>query len=609
MPSDDGDAVFGGFRTRALCAQRYTEWAAGTARRSSARSPTLSPHQTRRPLRAGSILVAALVAATAFALSAAPSEAEDGERPYDDGPRWEERGELPFDDVHGIPYELAVTYFTDCSQAPGLTPPSCGSPPARWVAPDNPVEFCTFQSNRPPSISAQAFRAAVIDGAAAWNATQSAVGVLYIGDCPSGSSWQKDNNRNEIAFDDGRNVVQGQSAAITLGAWRTLFQPSSPGTVLAREFAEADIVMDEDFPTSGVCFTSTIAHEMGHAIGFGHSDASSDLMFPSFNPNNPASCPLQPSSAERAALQSLYGVDLTPTVSAGTDRSAARGSLVTLAASATDPEGAPLSIAWTQVGGPNVGLGAGASPTFTAPSSDATLTFEVTATDPFLHSASDRIVISVTGSVSTPSTFPVFVSFLPQSFVPSAVPGTAVLGWSTVDGASSYQLCSATNTILLQSSCETLAQPDRSITWDTVLGSAGPADATRVFTSGWRLTRIQACGSGGCSQAVEGPIAGGVRWASWGIDYDFLAMTFDIAGFEFTFGAVVNVSGPPRQFYFGNGPVEDPFETDMGSCLGLRPGGACFTFLDFSDGDQDRVVGIRSSRPGTPTVEHHILVR
>ena len=552
----------------------------------------------------------AVVALLLVALQPQPSHADDGQLLYDLGPRWQQVGD---GEIHDVPIELAIAFFTDCAEAAGLSPPSCGSSPAQWVAPFVPVAFCTLQSNRPSSISASEFRDAVTAGAAAWNDALAAVGVDYSGDCPGGGTWQKGNIRNEIGFDDSRNVVAGQSVAITLGTWQSFFQPGSSQTVVAREFVESDIVMDNNLNLPDACFVSTMTHELGHALGFGHSDSASDLMFPSFNPSIPSTCPVGPTSAEVVLLRALYGSDGAPTVDAGLDRTVDLSANVTLAASGSDPEGGPVSYQWQQTAGQTVALssgGAARSVTFTAPASVGTLAFEVTALDQFLHATSDSVTIAVSGEGGVPASTPIFHSFLPAAFVPGSPAGTTSLGWEAVDGASSYEICTAVSPIVIDTGCSSgLAAPSRAVDWGNVLGAAGSADATRVLSSGWRVSRIQACSSQGCSEAVDGPIAGGVRWDVWDIDYDFLAMTFDIAGFQFTFAAAINLSGTARQFELGNGPPGDPFRTTIGKCTSIGQNGLCFAFLDFNAKDQQSIVGVRSTRPGTPTTEHHVVVR
>lgn len=95
----------------------------------------------------------------------------------------------------------------------------------------------------------------------------------------------------------------------------------------------------------------------------------------------------------------VHAVNLAPSASAGADQTVDAGSTVTLDASGSaDPEHAPLSFAWTKLGGPDVTLtGADtASPTFIAPdvSDDSTLTFEVAVTDG-THRSADQVVIRV----------------------------------------------------------------------------------------------------------------------------------------------------------------------------------------------------------------------
>ncbi|MEY3230989.1 MAG: hypothetical protein RL689_1078, partial [Planctomycetota bacterium] len=74
-----------------------------------------------------------------------------------------------------------------------------------------------------------------------------------------------------------------------------------------------------------------------------------------------------------------------PAVDAGADRSARHGEVVSLAATASDPEDRPLSYAWIQRSGPPVSLlnANTATPSFVAPNlaKDAVLVFEVAASD------------------------------------------------------------------------------------------------------------------------------------------------------------------------------------------------------------------------------------
>ena len=494
-----------------------------------------------------------------------------------------------------------VPFFTDC--APGELFAGCGPPAARWVLGDAPVEFCTFQNNRAASVSAQVFRDAVQDAADAWNSAEAAAGVRYLGDCPTGFRWTDDNAVNEIGFDDGRQAVVGTQAGITMATW--LNSPSA-SNVQSREFVEADIVLDEGLSVPRACFRSVIAHELGHALGFGHSDTEGDLMFPSFSPSDLATCPGGPSAEERSRLQQLYGVDRLPNVSVGADRVVEPGQLVTVLATGSDPEGKPLSYEWSQISGAPVALSPdGASASFVAPAiGSAPLRFEVAALDPFLHRATAAVLLTVTSANAPPVGTPSLASFQPN-----ASRSAALVGWEVSGDATSFEFCSHPAGIGALESCVAAASPDIEVTWDTVLGSAGPADALRVFEQQGRDTSLAACNAAGCTSAGFGPLVGGLRWEPWAIDFDYMAFAFDVRGFRWTFAAVTNLSDEPRTFLFRTGPPEDPTRRRFHGCGSVRPGGVCVGWLSPSDGPHEAVVTIVSSAAGTPTTEHRFTVR
>ncbi|HJM76117.1 MAG TPA: matrixin family metalloprotease [Dehalococcoidia bacterium] len=493
---------------------------------------------------------------------------------------------------HDSAVPLTIDFFTD----------DFGPPPGRWAADGMPVEFCTFQFNRPSTVTAEQFRESIELAIRVWSDAEAAIGLRYSGDCPTSFRYEFTNGRNEIGFDDNRAVVTDTQAGQTLGQW------SEPFGSVDRNFTEMDIVLDEqaraDVPLQ--CFQTTIKHEMGHALGLGHSDVSGDLMFASFDPTDVSTCPDGPSLSEQQRVQELYGIDRAPTVTLGSGLTTDVGTMVILNASGSDPEGKPLTYEWVQLSGPTVALDAiGSSVSFVAPqTTGVTLVFEVTVFDPFFHrgTATESVDVAVAVADGPPAQAPALISFLPSS------EGNALIGWRPVTGASSYQLCGASTLVPDMVTCSDHELASAPVDWDLTLGTKGVASDRRVLTTGVRETSMKACNSLGCSAVGTGPLAGGLRWPAWDIDYDFFALGIDAGPTKWTIFGAVNVAGAKRSFDFYIGPPDDPLRTRVRRCGVLFPGAVCIAVLFPADAHAE-VVTIVSSVSEAPTVEHRIPVR
>jgi hypothetical protein len=91
-------------------------------------------------------------------------------------------------------------------------------------------------------------------------------------------------------------------------------------------------------------------------------------------------------------------------VDAGADVSVRPGTAVTLSAQATNPSGAGLSYAWSQVSGTAVAIASnGPTATFTAPTRTGTLQFRVAVTDGTPDVVMDTVSVTVSNSSPTPT--------------------------------------------------------------------------------------------------------------------------------------------------------------------------------------------------------------
>lgn len=128
------------------------------------------------------------------------------------------------------------------------------------------------------------------------------------------------------------------------------------------------------------------------------------------------------SNSDNVTVNVMAGGNQAPTANAGADQSVNGGEAVQLDGSgSSDPDNDPLTFAWTQTAGSSVALSGEttANPTFTAPLSTETLTFQLTVSDGNGGADTDSVNVTVT---SQPRLF--IANFAGNSVVSYANPDT-----------------------------------------------------------------------------------------------------------------------------------------------------------------------------------------
>jgi hypothetical protein len=185
----------------------------------------------------------------------------------------------------------------------------------RWQNPSQTIVVCCSASGSQPGFDGPAAVQAAI---ANWNNGGGSVHYTYGGDDPSanhglaGTASGTSDGKNAVLFNDPHgDVVLGMmpEGVLGIGGISAVSPPYTlPDGESFNDIREVDVVIGRSsalLSASQATFTGIVTHELGHTLGFRHSDQTS-----SNDPNNPCADPLPCAAVGQAIMASTVAPGL-----------------------------------------------------------------------------------------------------------------------------------------------------------------------------------------------------------------------------------------------------------------------------------------------------------